>query len=234
MAAAAFAGLLSGLQNQKRCEDAVAQADDGIADFALFVETRDLEVEFASDTHGPVQTSLASDQSDIIPHRVLDRQPILSDEGGVCRFVFVPPVRHLGKVETVASRDALGGLRPSPRSPNQAFQQRRAGQAVGTVQSGACDFARRPQPVHSRSAAIVGSNAAAAIVHGGDHRDWFAREVDAALDAHSIDPGKTFAKLIGGLVCDVRLRKDFDQMLSQVWPEIAPRVYDSAVFLESD
>ena len=58
---------------------------------------------------------------------------VVSDEGGVCRFVFVPPVRHLGKVEIVASRDAFGRLRPGPRSPNQAFEQGRAGQAVGAV-----------------------------------------------------------------------------------------------------
>jgi hypothetical protein len=47
MAAAAFAGLLSCLEYQKRCEDAVGQADDGVADFALLIEARDLEVEFA-------------------------------------------------------------------------------------------------------------------------------------------------------------------------------------------
>ena len=133
MAAAAFAGLLSGFEYQQRCEDAVAQADDGIADLALFVETRDLQVEFAQDPHGPVQASLASDQADIIPHRVLDRQPILSDEDGVRRFMFVAPIRHFGKVEIVASRDAFGGMRPGPRSPNQAFEPGSAGQAVGAV-----------------------------------------------------------------------------------------------------
>ena len=155
MAAAAFAGLLSGFEYQKRREDAVAQADDGIADLALFVETRDLEVEFAQDPHGPVQASLASDQADIIPHRVLDRQPILSDEDGVRRFMFVAPIRHFGKVEIVASRDAFGGMLPGPRSPNQAFEQGSAGQAVGAVQSGAGDLARR-QPRGCRQQVVLG------------------------------------------------------------------------------
>jgi len=35
VAAAAFAGLVGGFEDQERGEDAVAQADDGIADFAF-------------------------------------------------------------------------------------------------------------------------------------------------------------------------------------------------------
>src|ERR1017187_4090855 len=92
VAAAAFAGSFGGFEDQKRRENAVAQADDGIADLALLVEARDLEVEFAQNPHGPVQPPLAADQADVIPHRVLDGQPILADEGGVRRVAFVPPV----------------------------------------------------------------------------------------------------------------------------------------------
>ncbi len=119
--------------------------------------------------------------------------------------MFVPPVGHFGKVVIVAARDWLGGVRSGPRSPNQAFEQRRAGQAIGAVQPGAGHFARRAQPVHRGSAAIVGGNAAAAIVRRGNHRDGLAREVDAALDAHRVDSGKTLAKLVGGLVSDVQV-----------------------------
>src|SRR5208282_132391 len=66
MAAAAFAGLLRGFEDQERRQHAIAQADDGIADFALFVEARNLEIEFAQNSHGAVQTLLAANQADII------------------------------------------------------------------------------------------------------------------------------------------------------------------------
>ena len=99
----------------------------------------------------------------------------------------------------------FGGLRPGARSPNQAFEQGCAGQAVGAMQAGARDLADGPQAIHSGSAVVVGGNAAAAVVRGGHHRDGFARQVDAALHAHGVDAGKTFAKLIGGLVRDVQI-----------------------------
>ncbi len=63
----------------------------------------------------------------------------------------------------------------------------------------------RPQTLDSGSAAIVRGDAAAAVVRGGDHRDGFAREVDAALHADGVDAGKTFAKLVGRLVRNVEI-----------------------------
>jgi hypothetical protein len=44
MAAAAFMGLIGCFEDQQRRQDAIAQADNGVADFAFFVESRDFEV----------------------------------------------------------------------------------------------------------------------------------------------------------------------------------------------
>jgi hypothetical protein len=51
VAAATLAGLVGGIEDQQSGEDAVAQADDGIADFAFFVKARDFQIQFAQHAH---------------------------------------------------------------------------------------------------------------------------------------------------------------------------------------
>jgi len=98
-------------------------------------------------------------------------------------------IRRFLKVEVAPARDAFRGTRPGARPPDQAFEQRRAGKAVGAVQSRARNFADSAQAVHCGPAKIVRGDAAATVMGCGDNGDGFAREVDPALQADRIDAG---------------------------------------------
>src|SRR5260370_36817463 len=151
MAAAAFMGLISRFEDQQRGNDAIAQANDGVANFAFFIKARNFEVELTQDSHGPIEPLLTPYEADIIPHGVLDRQPVLGDERRIGRLMLVAPTGDLRKIEVAPMRNALRGSRPGACSPNQAFEQGSAGEAVGSVETCASNFPDSPKPVYSRS-----------------------------------------------------------------------------------
>src|SRR5258705_3408900 len=205
VAAAAFVGLIGCFKNQQRRKDAIAQADNRVTDLTFFVETRNFQIEFAQDSHGAIETLLAPYQSDIIPHGVLNRQPILGHERGIGRLMLVAPSGDFREIKIFATRDAFRGSLARASSPNQAFQQGSAGKAVRAMQSRAGNFAHSSPAFNRSSAVIVSGNSAATVMRRRHNRNRIARKVNPALHAHRINTGKTFAKLLGGFVCNVEV-----------------------------
>jgi len=100
----------------------VAEADNRIAQFALFVETRDLEIERTQDTHRMIQAPRAPNKADTVPHGVANRQPILGDESGIGGLTLIAPVGNVGEVEFLLAGNMFRGGRACPCSPNEAFE----------------------------------------------------------------------------------------------------------------
>src|SRR5258708_8194213 len=112
MAAAAFMGLIGRFEDQQCSKDAIAQANDGVAYFAFFIKARNFEVELAQDSHNPIEPLLAPYEGDIIPHGVLDRQPVLGDERRLGRLMLVAPTGDLRKIDVSPTRNALPASPP--------------------------------------------------------------------------------------------------------------------------
>src|SRR5712692_2015454 len=82
MGAAALPTLFYGLQDKQRCFNAVAQADRLVPHLCFFVEPRDFEVQLPQDFVGAIEPLCASDQPNVIPHRLADAEPVLRDSAG--------------------------------------------------------------------------------------------------------------------------------------------------------
>src|SRR3990172_12725648 len=98
MTAAALPGLGGGKQQRQRGLHTVPEPDDPIADLRPLIESFDFEMKFTKNFVGPVEALGRSDQTDIIPHRMTEGEPVLGDQGRVRRLALVVPRRDLPNV----------------------------------------------------------------------------------------------------------------------------------------
>lgn len=86
---------------------------------------------------------------------------------------------------------------------NGSFQQGIAGQAIGSVEAGAGDFADGVETRERRGAIDVGLHAAALIVSRGNHWNGFPSGVDAVIEASLINVGKSLLQELLGVLSHV-------------------------------
>lgn len=86
--------------------------------------------------------------------------------------------------------DALRDVLTGAVAPEQGFEERRAGEAVGPVQAGAAALAHAVEAGQRRAGGSVDEDAAAEEMRHGNHRDGFLVDVDAQLHAVLVDGGE--------------------------------------------
>ena len=122
---------------------------------------------------------------------------IAPDKGRVgfltCRNVFPSRDTVFGdSVQVLPGLNVAGGS----VAPDQAFQLRGAGQAVGAVYPGTGNFTRGIEAVNSGLPPAVHEYAAAKIMRCGHHRNGLACHINPGFETGGINGWKSFSDLI--------------------------------------
>lgn len=157
---------------------------------------------------GAVKAIGGADDGDVVPHEAADFVPVVVDDdlfvwgSGVAVF----PLRNVGGV----GRGGIEGVQgeeffEGSACEDVAFEQGVGGETVGSVESGAGDFADGKQAADVGASVGVGDDAAALVVGGGDDGNGGCFTVVSEFEQGGVDVRKAFSHEALGFVGDVEV-----------------------------
>ena len=217
--------------------DEVAELEEVVGDAVAPVEVADFVAKVAEADGGALEAFVGADDGDVVPHGAAEFVPVVVDDDefvGV-RGIAVFPGGDAGDVGGgfVGWVEALDFLEGAV-GHDLAFEEGVGGEAVGSVEAGAGDFADGKESVDGGFAVKVGDNASALVVGGGDDGDRVLGGVVAESEEGVVDEGEAFLeetfRFAGGVEEDAGRAGAFDLGVDGTGHDIAGG--EGAAFVE--